>query len=362
LSKINNMLGTILSVADLFRIIPQITSPLAVICFAFAIVYLIKRGNDKVKETSLNVTDPAAQQDAVKRVLSNHPNIELQKITDPIAARELAEQIIHDSLKKHTKNLNTALSFTAIFAATFLLSLLIPKWGKPSTSSDSTTIKIDTLYSWAEKEAQKEGLTYALNSVVQHIKLTDILGGSIRNRKAEFRNHYLVSALKNITSADHVFVEQFLTNNARVEPLPGSEEQTIESIAQGIYWVKFELPTHERKPILTAANYYYSIPLTAAGSNDCFGSIVNGTSEWLTCYPNTTDYIDKLTIIIEADNLDINRPNISAYRKNRAGGIITSDALCKTYLNQGHCMLVATWSKISPGECLGLKINWSAPK
>jgi len=355
------MLGTIFSIADLFNIIPKITSPLAVICFVFAIVYLIKRSNDKVKEDSLKVTDPDAQQQAVKLVLNDYPEIEIEKITDPKDAHQLATKIIDDKLERHSKNLNTALYFACIFSATFLLSLAIPKLGISSTSPVSTIVKIDTLYSWAETAAQKEGLAYALNTVEQHIKLTDILD-STKKRKAEFRNHYVVSALKDITSADHVFVEQFETTNAKVDLLPGSEDQIQESILAGKYWVKFDLPKHERKPIFTAANYYYSIPLATPGSNDCFGNIVNGTNEWLTCYPNTSDYIDRLTIIIESDNLEINRPNISGYRKNKNEGIVTSDAMCKTYLNQGHCTLVATWSNISPGECLGLKINWTLPK
>lgn len=350
----------ILSFPDLFTIIPKITSPLAVICFVFVIVYLIKRSKDRVKEHSLKVADPVAQQEAVKLVLSDYPNIEIERITDPRDAHQLATKIIDDKLKRHTKNLNTALYFSGIFSATFLLSLLIPKIGISGPSIGPTVI-VDTLYSWAETAAKKEGLSYALNTVEQHIKLSDVLD-STKKRKAEFRNHYVVSALKDITPADHIFVEQFLTTNAKIDLLPGSEDQTQESISAGIYWVKFDLPKHERKPIFTAANYYYSIPLTAPGSNDCFGNIVNSTNEWLTCYPNTTDYIDKLTIIVEADNLEINRPNISGYRKNKEGGIVTSDAMCKTYLNQGHCTLVATWSNISPGECLGLKINWSLPK
>lgn len=354
------MPGMILSFPDLFTIIPKITSPLAVICFVFVIVYLIKRSKDRVKEHSLKVADPVAQQEAVKLVLSDYPNIEIERITDPRDAHQLATKIIDDKLKRHTKNLNTALYFSGIFSATFLLSLLIPKIGISGPSIGPTVI-VDTLYSWAETAAKKEGLSYALNTVEQHIKLSDVLD-STKKRKAEFRNHYVVSALKDITPADHIFVEQFLTTNAKIDLLPGSEDQTQESISAGIYWVKFDLPKHERKPIFTAANYYYSIPLTAPGSNDCFGNIVNSTNEWLTCYPNTTDYIDKLTIIVEADNLEINRPNISGYRKNKEGGIVTSDAMCKTYLNQGHCTLVATWSNISPGECLGLKINWSLPK
>lgn len=215
---------------------------------------------------------------------------------------------------------------------------------------------------WAQLEAIKNSYPYATLSIVQHIKLRDVvLSDSTKKRIAEFRNYYTISASRDIATNEPVFEEQFLTNNAEIKPWPGSELQEIESISDGRYWVKFDLKKGQTKTILTGANYVYSVPLTNTSSTSCFGDILTSNKQWMTCYPNSLDYIDNITIVIEADGIEISLPPVASYKKAKEGNLIQAEGSCKVFSTNNNCTLVAKWEKIAPGECVGFKINWTLP-
>jgi len=345
----------------ILEIIPKITSPLAVICFSFYVFYLYKRSDDSKKEKSLSVGDPSSQKMAAEKILNDYPDIRINTITDPIGAVEIARDIIDGKLKRHNKNANTLLIFSGIFAATFLLSSITSNNNilTDKISKDSNTKKAE---SWSELESIKHHYPYATLSIVQHIKIRDItIKGNYKKRIAEFRNFYTISATKDISSLEPVFEEQFLTNEAKIRPWPGTEVQEIESITDGRYWVKFDLKENEVKTLVTGADYIYSIPLNYTTSTSCFGDIINSTSQWMTCYPNSVDYIDKITIVIEADSIDISLPPVATYRKTKEGSIKKGEGSCKIFSSNNNCTLKATWENIYPGECVGFLINWKTP-
>ncbi|MFT3705140.1 MAG: hypothetical protein QM802_22425 [Agriterribacter sp.] len=347
---------------QIWDIIPKITSPLAVICFGFYVFYLFKKSDDKKREKSLLVSDAEAQRSAVTKILSDYPDITIDPIKDSAGALDIAKQIINTKLRKYNRTTTTLLIFSGIFALTFLLSLLIRKSNELLGITKVIDNKAGLNVSWAQNEASKNSKPYALLSVIQHIKLRDILlADSSRKRVAEFRDYYTLSAIKDILSTDNVFEEQFLTNAAEIKEWPGSETQEIESIHDGRFWVKMNLKQKEVRTIVTGANYIYNIPLPSDNSTSCFGDIIGSTREWMTCYPNSIDYIDNLTIIVESEGIDINLPPIATYRKNLNGSITQGEGSCKIYSKNNRCTLVAKWEKISPGECAGFKINWSLP-
>lgn len=349
---------------QIWEIIPKITSPLAVICFGFYVFYLFKRSEDRKKEKSLLVNDTEAQRNAADKILNDYPDIKIDPIKDPVGAIELARKVIDDKLKRYHKTLNALLIFSGIFAATFLLSLIISNKNalgsennQPQSQSENTKNR-----TWAETEALKNGYPYATLSIVQHIKLRDIISfDSTKKRIAEFRNYYSVSASRDISLSEHVFVEQFLTNTADIKTWAGSELQEVESITDGRYWVKFDLKKGMSKTIVTGANYIYTVPLANSTSTSCFGNILSSDRQWMTCYPNSVDYIDNITIVIETDGIDISLPPVAVYKKAKAGNIIQGEGSCKVFSSNNHCTLVAKWEKIEPGECVGFKINWSLP-
>lgn len=347
---------------QIWEIIPKITSPLAVICFAFYVFYLYKRSEDKKKEKSLLVSDVKAQRTAADKILNDYPDLKIDPIKDPVGAVELAKKIIDDKLKKYHKTTNTLLIFSGIFAATFLLSLLISNKSLFANDKKNNQNENTKRGTWAQIEAIKKTYPYATLSIIQHIKLRDIiLADSTKKRIAEFRNYYTVSAIRDIVATEHVFEEQFLTNNADMKPWPGSELQEVESISDGRYWVKFDLKKDETKTVVTGANYLYPVPLVHSSSTSCFGDILSSNKQWMTCYPNSIDYIDNVSIIIEAEGIEISLPPIATYKKTKEGNVVKGEGSCKIFSTNNNCTLTAKWEKIAPGECVGFAINWSLP-
>lgn len=334
-------------------IIPKITSPLAVICFCFYIFYLYKQSSDRKKEKTLTVGNEDAQKDAVKKILSDYPDIEINPITDPVGALELAKTIVHDKLAKYQKTLNFLLLFVLIFALTFLMSLAI------SNNNILQELLSNNSKSWAEKNTLIKGKTpYSIMSIMGHIQLLDSITKENKSiRKAYFRYFYTLKAVEDINIDQNVFREQYSTNSARVTPWAGTELQVIEAISENQYWVKFAAKKNEVITIATGANYSYDNSNSESGDAGCFGEIDLNKDEWFTCYPNTLDYIDKLSIMIEGINIDTNLPPSAAYRKLPNGTVNRSEGVCKVFLKDKKCTLIAKWTNIGPGECVGFKVG-----
>jgi hypothetical protein len=348
-----------------WEIIPKITSPLAVLCFVFYVIYLIKRSGDKKKLESLKVSDTKAQRQAVDKILSDYPDIKIDKIKDPVGALTLASKIIDDKLKKHNKTMNTLLSFSGIFALTFLISQLIPGISGNKIGGSEPNSK-DNVMTWAEANATIKGKEYAILSIVQHIQIEDFNvpdSPTVQKRLASFRNYYTIKALQDISLDKETFLEQFLSNENVILPWAGSEMQKVQSIKEGKYWVKFVARKNEIRTLVTGANYLYPIPLAASRGTNCFPEMTLVKTDWMTCYPNDFDYVDKLTIMIEGKNVALNLPGNgnSTYRRDNTK--ITSGAgICRTYPNDnGPCTLIGEWENLSPGTCVALKINWTMP-
>ena len=345
--------------SQIFEIIPKITSPLAVICFAVYIFYLFKRSDDRKKENILKTSDDASRLKVIESVFRDNPDIQISPITEPVAAANLAREMLAAKEKRYNKLLNTLLAFAISFGLFWLASLLISKWVPSDT--DKTDPKEKGNQTWAQTEAEKNKYPYATLSIVQHIKLRNTIGADSSNQRiAEFRNLYTIYSTRNISTTENVFQEQYYTNSGHLIPWPGNERQDVVSIRENSYWVKFDLPKYNVKTIVTGADIVYSATQVIDNTNNCFGNVTSGLGEWFTCYPNTIDYIDNLTIIVEAERgVGISLPPIASYRKDTNNAISTGEGSCKVYSTNDNCTLTATFQKIKPGECVGFKIKWN---
>lgn len=348
-----------LALINMFEIIPKVTSPLSVICFGLAVFFMFKRSEDRKKQASLGVDDPEAKRNAVKKILSVYPNIDIDPITDPIQAAVLAGDIIKADLAKHNRKITALLIFCSIFATVFLLSLLIPPKAVPNNNEDTGNYPLTQHKStWSQDSVIINKRPYALPAVIQHVKLKCKPAGDSLKYDAEFRMYYTLWASRDINSHESVFEEQFISSDAQVTPWAGTEQQNTVSIVDGRYWVKFDLKKGETKTIVTGANYSYPYSLGRVRSSGCFNLTI-GEGEWLTCYPNSLDYIDNLTILIESEGMNTSLPPIATYRKTIQGNIIEGEGSCKVYAANTRCTLIGKWSNLSPGECVGLKISWT---
>jgi hypothetical protein len=340
---------------SIWQIIPQITSPLAVICFALYIFYLIKRSKDLKQIKTLDTDDPIARKIATELILRDYSDVQIDTITDQGKAFELAKQIIDNRFKHHRKTMNSLLVFTLIFAFTYLGSLLI---GKAKNFEDLITVNDE---SWAVKQAVKSSKKYAMLSVTLHIRLDDILKDSLNVRRALFRTHYTIKALEDINITDKVFPEQYYSNVIPIEQWAGSEKQDDEVI-DGAFYVKFAAKKNEIKSLTTGANYFYPTPL-AKNNKTCFGIISILDDEWVWCYPNSEDFIDNLSIIVESENVNIDLPDAALLRSDDSGNISTADGTCRKIKSKNECTtLVARWQNLNPNECAAFKIRWSFPE
>lgn len=344
--------------SQIFEIIPKITSPLAVICFAAYIFYLFKRSADRTKENILKTSDADSRIRVIESVFKDHPDIQISPITEPVAAADLAKQMLAAKEKRYNKTLNTLLTFTIAFGIFWLASLIITKLQQPLEPNPIPTVVKQT---WAQIEATKNKYPYATLSIAQHIKLRNVIGKDSSNQRvAEFRNVYTIYSTRDISIAENVFLEQYYTNSASLFPWPGNERQDVVSIKENSYWVKFDLPKYNVKSIVTGVDLLYSGGQEIDNSNNCFGNVTSGPGEWFTCYPNTIDYIDNLIIIVEAEKgVGISLPPVAAYRKDPNNSISTGEGSCKIYSSNDNCTLTATFQKIKPGECVGFKIRWN---
>ena len=341
-----------------WEIIPKITTPLAALCFLAGVIYLVVRiiirSNNRKKEKSLKVKDPIAQRIAAEKILNDYPDLKIGQIDSDSGKVEVAKLIIQTRQNSHQRIIFGLVILSSIFAGAYLIPLIWSNKGDASRE-EAAFLKSKT---WAELKAIKAKSAYAALSVLQHIKIRDVVLNGTKKRLVEFRNTYTLLAVHDIKSKDQDFAEEYTTSHALVEPWAGTDDQQIESNVPTKFWVKFDLPKNTLKTIVTGANYYYSFPMTNNNTTSCFGNIEGNPSEWMTCYPNETDYIDKLTILVETEGIAIQLAPISMYRKNTIGEVENTDGKCRVFSTDQSCTLVAQWDTLSPGECIAFKIKW----
>ncbi len=344
---------------NFWETISNIKTPLAALCFIAGIIYLVIKvvvsSNNKRKEKSLTVQDPQAQRIAAENILKDYPDVKVDTISDDAGKVEIAKLIIRSRSTLSQRAFYAFIILAIIFAAAYLVPNIIS--GVNNDDAKKTEQEFLKHNSWALLKAIKAKYPYGMLSVIQHIKFRDILVGNERKRLAEFRNTYTISAARDINASENVFSEEFSTGSAILKPWPGSEIQNIVGGDDRKFWVNFDLAKYQTKTIITGLNYVYSFPITGGGENSCFGNIC-GPTEWMTCYPNEFDYIDKMTIIVEGDGVDIHLPPNAMYRKSATGSIKNEDGHCRQYSSNKNCTLVAQWDTLTASECVAFKIAW----
>src|ERR1043165_3958550 len=164
------------SMDSFWKYVPQITTPLAALCFITGIIYLIIRetvkSNNRRKEKSLTVQDPEAQRIAAENILKDYPDFTVGAISDDASKVELAKSIIASRSQRNQKAIYAFIFLAIIFSAVYLVSLVLG-------NQNDETIKVEKEFlknkSWALLKAIKAKSPYATLSVIQHIKLRDVL-------------------------------------------------------------------------------------------------------------------------------------------------------------------------------------------
>jgi hypothetical protein len=218
---------------------------------------------------------------------------------------------------------------------------------------------------WAIEESIENNKPYAVQSIVEDIRIEDVKNDSVSKRQANVRITYTIKLLRNITNSEKVFTEMYSSHLAtEIQQWTGSEKEKSSDGAE--YYVSISGKKGDVKSITTGANYFYSVPLNHTDLG-CFNKRIQiNPDEWLWTYTNdpSSDYIDDYTMLVESDNVNLSVPiDQSIYRIDTANRVI--DAEDEARLNkrdgQARFTVVGKWHRISPGECIGLKIRWSLP-
>lgn len=216
--------------------------------------------------------------------------------------------------------------------------------------------------SWAETEASRQSKPYAIVSIIQHILFEDIVENNAKFRKAYYRNSYTIRALRDISFNENIFLEEYKSS---VIPNPitlwaGSEYQKIHDVKPDEYYVKFSAKRDEVKTLVTGADYKYRLPFAgSSNSASCFSDLRLENDEWMVCYPNDQDFIDHLTMIVEAANINLLQVANGSFRKDSV--MATNNIIYRQYQNNKYT-LVASWDQLKPGECIAMKFKWELPR
>jgi hypothetical protein len=214
--------------------------------------------------------------------------------------------------------------------------------------------------SWAVQNAKKKGKKYAILNIVQHIELEDMTLNNKPIRRARMRNTYTIYAIADIVQDSSVFIEAFTTDqkNVTLTRWAGSEEQNDFGGMKGWYTVNFSAKSNSIKTIVTGADYYYEKPMLPHGEV-CSGKVDVAKDEWVWCYPNGDDFIDRLTMIVEAANFNVLPADNSMIRSASKTQLNFDKSSCMQNATTDKCTIVAAWDKIYQGECVSLKHKWS---
>jgi len=196
--------------------------------------------------------------------------------------------------------------------------------------------------------------------VIQEATMVVRLENTDAQHVADVRIFYTLFALDPLTAAD--FDEEYHSMGGAkvVAYLAGSENEHLNEPTQSMkrYSVDVEVPRGGRLTLMTAARFFYDLPLAARQVHQF---AVSGTEDaW--CYPNERDFIGQLTIIVESDSLDFVEPRSGdASMWDKATGTVKPGAPVRRRSESEavkHNLLLARWVNVRPGTRAGLKVGW----
>ncbi len=246
------------------------------------------------------------------------------------------------------------------------LCILFNDCSKNAKSSEAVVCDdaIKTEPSWAERNARAHSENYALLSVIVHITLKDVNENGKKSRKAYYRTVYTLRSFVNTDSFNGKTFQECYSSVDKISILDwaGSEKQEAK-LEGGGYWVKFSAKRNDIKTIITGADFTYPFPLPTDNQCTCFLTqdikFNLKPSEWMACYGNDEDYIDRLTILIEGDNVNIKLADQPTRRAKEESQKVNAESYTRIYPdNSTRNTLLATWENVGPGDCVGLKIEW----
>lgn len=208
--------------------------------------------------------------------------------------------------------------------------------------------------------ARKQEKPYILDSVIFYIRLEDAAGPPGSERRAFVRAVYNVRALRDIQSAEDVFLEQFSSSVSTAPPEHwfGNRREIFKNVNGSIYSVNVEARNGDRFTVVTGANLTYQLPLPAGRPVPGEVARLAGNEDYW-YYPNREDFIGELVVILEspttvlrplergAVRITNNQPHLSDVSVGERASSVPRQRT-----------LSAAWYDVRPTEGAGILYTW----
>jgi hypothetical protein len=204
------------------------------------------------------------------------------------------------------------------------------------------------------------GLKYIILSATMQVKLT----ANGNEREARVRTVYVLMPLADITLNDPVFTEEYhsMTSGVRIVHMPGTETQAMkeDNPQEKKFGVKFEATAGVPRTLVTGAKYLFHMPLADHRSVHAFRDLSSSEDAW--CYPNDSDIIRELTIIVESDDFRIWPCDThGSLREGQVRGQVEfGDAT--EHVGEGvprsGWTVSHRWTNVGPNELVGVCYQW----
>lgn len=245
-----------------------------------------------------------------------------------------------------------ALAFTVIFGSRIIgydpLWLLFPSWNQSMQSGFLT-------------KGITDGITrnrdFVIEAVTLIVRIEDTSLNNRIERRSTIRTIYTLRALKRISKNDVVFTEEYLRGDGEeVIYWKGSDTQRLNSDTptSKTFDVLFDAEKGENKTLVTGATIVSHLPLHERQDD----GIRFAGNEDMAFYPNESDAVCEVNIVIESSSVPLRLTNIPSIR--RIDGSIREPS--STSFSQGDSAggttLTGRWTDVLPGEMVGLKFSW----
>ncbi|MEI9954151.1 MAG: hypothetical protein WDO74_35550 [Pseudomonadota bacterium] len=194
---------------------------------------------------------------------------------------------------------------------------------------------------------------YVIESATMLVRITSRknAGGWIQTAEADTRFIYTVFALEDIVAGEFDDYAHTNVQGAAVAWLAGSEPESVNEPGPNVkaWTLGSPIPKGKRRTFVTGVRYIYPDFADLRQVHD-FEKLPPHEDAF--CYPNKSDVIGELSIVIESDVPLLEPSDKDAFLKDRLKNVsISAEALAYRHSNSEgvlHHELVARWSTVTP--------------
>lgn len=200
---------------------------------------------------------------------------------------------------------------------------------------------------------------FMIEAVTILIQIEDSTINQRFQRRTVIRTLYTVRALKDISKDSVVFTEEYSAGSGEeVIYWHGSNVQrlNIDTPDTKKFDVLFDARKGENHTLITGATLLSYLPLSERHDR----GLRFASNEDMAFYPNESDAVCEVNIVIESITSPLKLPRLAAIRYKKDGSLHESTAITTSDAAgaANTTTLAARWTDVSPGEVVALRFSW----